>query len=312
MLYKSTPILFSQFARRVKVVSPNSPYFKVSSKTVAAKIAAGMDSVYSITFLPATDEDYEWDLVVCTEREKFLVPVRCHGSRGRLDLPDCFDFGPSNPCKLTAAKTLLVHNVGRRSTAFTMACTAPFSVAPSAGQLNVGESLQWRVKFTPQSMGLVEGTLTVRYENGEIFTINLSGSGSDVDAFASPSEVTFLKTYISKTTQKTFRIVNNSSMPLSFALMKFGTAAEEKDVSDEVLLTLNGTHAKDLALIRDKAQCEDTEGVTALEAAEVRRFKKLIVLAKSQRHLFGTECMRAYPLEGTVFPASQREVRFCI
>lgn len=33
-------------------------------------------------------KDYSTDLIVCTEREKFLVPVMAQGSRPLLELPD--------------------------------------------------------------------------------------------------------------------------------------------------------------------------------------------------------------------------------
>ena len=36
---------------------------------------------YIVTFCPECDEDYQSDLIVVTDREKFIVPVRCFGKK---------------------------------------------------------------------------------------------------------------------------------------------------------------------------------------------------------------------------------------
>jgi len=37
---------------------------------------------YIVNFCPKSEDDQEASIVVVTEREKFEVPVICHGSRG--------------------------------------------------------------------------------------------------------------------------------------------------------------------------------------------------------------------------------------
>ena len=44
-------------------------------------------------------EDYSLDLVVATERERFVVPIRAVGNKPALDFPDMLEFEP------TAAKS---------------------------------------------------------------------------------------------------------------------------------------------------------------------------------------------------------------
>ena len=41
----------------------------------SSKVAPGMDAIFTVQFQPASADDYNWDLVVRTERERFLVPV---------------------------------------------------------------------------------------------------------------------------------------------------------------------------------------------------------------------------------------------
>ena len=41
----------------------------------SSKVAPGMDAIFIVRFQPASADDYKWDLVVRTERERFLVPI---------------------------------------------------------------------------------------------------------------------------------------------------------------------------------------------------------------------------------------------
>lgn len=52
-----------------------------------SKIAAGIEVCYTLRFKPDQAQDYEVDLVCCTEREKFLVPVRAIGPKPKLNIP---------------------------------------------------------------------------------------------------------------------------------------------------------------------------------------------------------------------------------
>lgn len=75
---------------------PNSPYFEISAMHAPAKgkilkdskVASGMEVSFTIKFKPQEVKDYSVDLVVCTEREKFLVAVVAIGDRPLLQLPD--------------------------------------------------------------------------------------------------------------------------------------------------------------------------------------------------------------------------------
>ena len=70
-----------------------------------------MSSFFTIQFKPDAVKDYAHELVCKSEREKFLIPIRCIGSRGLLDFPDYVNLD-SCPVKMTREKTLLVRNVG--------------------------------------------------------------------------------------------------------------------------------------------------------------------------------------------------------
>ena len=105
--------------RRVKVLPPHSPYFSVAklapkragapadSGAGGATIAPGMEVAYVVTFKPVSAGDYACDLVVCTEREKFVVPIRAQGQQPALDVPDVIEF-ESVPCKSEVKRTFQV------------------------------------------------------------------------------------------------------------------------------------------------------------------------------------------------------------
>ena len=138
-------------ARRIKVLPPQSPFFEVVGPRTAAqtelkqgKVAAGMEVCFVVKFRPQEVKEYRVDLVCCTEREKFVVPVRALGPRAVLALPDDVDFGVS-PVKSTRSKSLIVQNVGTCIANFRLKCTPPVFVAsPAEGIVEVGQTVSSR------------------------------------------------------------------------------------------------------------------------------------------------------------------------
>jgi hypothetical protein len=70
-----------QAARRVRVLPPLSPHLSVARSKGGgedgSKVASGMEVTYTVTFTPDEDcrHDFRGELLVVTEREKFVVPV---------------------------------------------------------------------------------------------------------------------------------------------------------------------------------------------------------------------------------------------
>lgn len=292
-----------QFARRIKVVPPESPYFAVTANTAPKKLARGMEATFAITFTPDSEADFSWDLLVCTEREKFIVPIRARGARGRLSLPQAVDFGDACACKIAAQRSFLVRNTGRRATTFELAAGAPFAAAPRSGALAVGESLQCTLTFTPQSAGPARGELRVTFETGDVSAVPLCGGGADVDVQVAPSAVRFVKTFVTKMSQKAFRIANNTAAPVRFALKQYASEADEEAVA----------RLQADALLAEEAEAGEPDGgggdVEEVAAARARRFKRLLTQTRAQKHLFESAVVHASPLEGLIYPGSFAEVR---
>ena len=79
---------------------------------------------------PVDVEDYALDLVVATERERFIVPVRCRGNKPALDFPDALTFEPT-PAKTWSYATRTVRNVGGKSAHFRSSHPSPSRRPPS-------------------------------------------------------------------------------------------------------------------------------------------------------------------------------------
>jgi hydrocephalus-inducing protein len=56
---------------------------------------------------------------VTTEREKFVVPIKCIGSRAILDFPDEINFSMC-PVKYLNSKVILIRNIGDKDAKFSL------------------------------------------------------------------------------------------------------------------------------------------------------------------------------------------------
>ena len=109
--------------RLVKVTQVDTPYFKIiTSADAHQKVGPGLPVIYKIQFLPEENKDYNHELIVSTEREKFIIPIRCIGSRAILDFPDEINFTLSSICavKHLNSKVLLIRNIGNKDAKFSL------------------------------------------------------------------------------------------------------------------------------------------------------------------------------------------------
>ncbi|EKX37002.1 hypothetical protein GUITHDRAFT_78541 [Guillardia theta CCMP2712] len=215
-------------ARRVKILRPESHFFDVelSDKLAASKIAPGMDVQYTLVFTPEERIDYFCDLVCCTEREKFVIPVRAYGMRGWLDFPDEIVF-EGVPVKAEGSKTILVRNIGEVSCTFSLSCSEPFRAEPPQAIVDAGQSLQITFFVTPTRNGDVHGEIHVRYTSGETVLIRARAEAEEIAVRLDSHAVLMAPTYVSLFSQKKFRILNRSDETVEFCFKRFASAYEE-------------------------------------------------------------------------------------
>lgn len=157
----------------MKALRIEHPAFSIigwESKSLQSnRLAPGMDVSYVLKFTPQEDVDYYYDLICCTERESFAVPIRAIGSKGfpfqskefihlgfsthnthsfaaLFDLPDVIHFSQC-PVRFNTQKTLHVRNIGRKGDWFQIECDHPFHVEPARGFIAENDSVQIDVSF---------------------------------------------------------------------------------------------------------------------------------------------------------------------
>lgn len=106
---------------------------------MTSKVAPGMEISYIIKFNPEAKVNYAYDLTIVTEREKFIVPIRCRGCRAMLDFPDTLDFGLV-PVKYQTEKPVMIRNIGEKPTKWHITVPSNFKLDQHEGILEVGQT----------------------------------------------------------------------------------------------------------------------------------------------------------------------------
>ncbi|XP_004431871.1 PREDICTED: hydrocephalus-inducing protein homolog [Ceratotherium simum simum] len=292
--------------RMVKVVEESSPYFKViNPKDVGHKVAPGVPSIFRILFTPEENKDYAHMLTCVTEREKFIVPIKARGARAILDFPDTLNFSTC-PVKYSTQKILLVRNIGNRDAVFHIKTHRPFSIEPSVGTLNVGESMQLEVEFEPQTVGNHSKRLIVYYDTGEKVFVSLYGAAIDMNIRLDKNSLIIEKTYISLANQRTITIHNRSNIIAHFQWKIFATQEEEDREKYRVCDDLIEEEKNETDEFLEECIIDPSlrERLSVLS----RTFENQRRLVQADSVLFLNNIFTIEPLEGDVWPNSSAEI----
>ena len=280
----------------------------------SSKIAAGMEACFSISFRPQSEEDCSCDVVVVTEREKFLVPVRAFGFQAALDFPDRVSFEPT-PLRTETSRPVLVRNVGDKVTSFSLATTGPFDVVPRQGHLGPGETLQFQLTFIPLREGAEEGEVCVTYENGARVYSQLEGSGITVDVGLSADTLELAPTFIDKRSMKTFTIHNRSSTVVRFSMRAHACEEDEREYRQLETLKLEdgfaGGASSSMGAASMLLDAEEHEGALTIGGGPrltSRRLKRMKRAVADDPLLFTSDVFELEPLEGTIWPNGEMHV----
>ncbi|XP_037671838.1 hydrocephalus-inducing protein homolog isoform X3 [Choloepus didactylus] len=292
--------------RMVKIVEESSPYFKViSPKDVGHKVAPGVPSTFRILFTPEENKDYAHVLTCVTEREKFIVPIKARGARAILDFPDKLNFSTC-PVKYSTQKILLVRNIGKKDAVFHLKTCRPFSVEPSVGTLNVGETMQLEVEFEPQTVGNHSERLIVAYDTGEKVFVSLYGAAIDLNIRLDKNSLIIEKTYISLASQRMITIHNHSNIIAHFQWKIFATQEEEEREKHRVCHDLNKEEKKETDEFLEECIIDPSlrERLSILS----RTFENHRRLVWGDSMLFLNSVFTIEPLEGDIWPNSSAEI----
>eukprot|EP00501_MAST-03F_sp_TOSAG23-6_P000263 GSMAST32.ASY1.ANO1.269.1 assembled CDS len=268
--------------RRIKISFPDSPFFQVSAPRPAqkgqkldkgGKVAAGMELCFTITFKPQSKVAYTYDLICVTEREKFIVPIICVGTRPCLDFPDEFRFD-IGPVKFAQTKSFVARNVGQLADRFKLQTSPPFSVHC--------ESVQVSVTFTPPDASDYEEELMITYESNPDVKIYMKLVGG-------------ANSYISLQAHSTLRIQNRTDVPVKFEWKSFGNHRDEVEERRRL----------EAEIIFD---ADDDSDALSDDEALTRKYKNLRKQLADDPLLFANDNFSIEPMTSEIWANSDLEV----
>ncbi|NWR24594.1 HYDIN protein, partial [Emberiza fucata] len=254
-------------------------------------------------------QDYCHELICITARERIVVPIRAIGARAVLDFPAQLDFSKC-PVNVSTQQTLLVRNVGARAARYQLSTQSPFSVVPTTGVLDAGDTMQVTVGFHPLAKGAHCGSLAVCCSSGEesIHTY-LHGEAVDVNIGLSANSVEVDKTFITMSSHTTLFIENRSDITAHF---QWKALPSEEDKNEEkrrqCLLRLlkevsQGNFTEEKEIEKDKRSCGDH---TALLSSTVH--EEMTKLQEGPM-LFSDDIFFIEPIEGEIGPNCSAEIK---
>ncbi|CBZ51361.1 conserved hypothetical protein [Neospora caninum Liverpool] len=225
-------------ARRVQVLQPEARAFEIlpgkgGIGPASPKVAPGMTTCFTVKFSPDAREDYISELIVVTEREKFVVPLRAISGIGFLDLPPGVAFGPT-PVKVKREKTILIRNTGTKAMVFTIHTSRPFSAVSTRCFLGVGDSTQVTFSLEPLRVGWYSSVATLRTTEGLEFSTDLTGQGINADVKLSSVVLKMENTSVALLNEKTVYLHNNSDDHLDFSWSLLPESSESNQGSRAV------------------------------------------------------------------------------
>lgn len=293
--------------RLIKVIQDASPYFKIVRPNDAGrKVAPGMSTTYQVCFFPDAIKDYAHELICVSEREKFLIPIKCIGARGMIDIPDVIEFGEC-PVKMTKSKTLFVRNVGNDVARFSLSSAAlTFETVPNCAELKIQEATQITIEFKPTLLMDYHSELKINYDTGEEVHVILRGTGTNIDVRMDKYDLVIPATYVGMANFKTFLISNRGSEMVRYHFSAYATVEEEemqKRLSlDDIETEESQERNRYLSEVADDPSLRDRISILT------RSFQNRRVNVSNDILLFSDPEIDISPVEGNVYPGKSIEV----
>ena len=208
-----------------------------------------METKFVIRFSPEAKIDYKYELIIVTEREKFIVPIAAVGKRAMLDFPDVLDFS-SCPVKFNTEKPVIIRNLGDKTTKWTLDLPGGFSSNQKEGVLEPGKNEQILLNFYPIEARMYRASAKLEYDKLLAY-VELFGTGQLSNVYLSKPVISMEESYIGLQSQQTLHIVNKSDVKVSFEWRAFTSEKEEKPKKELFFQQLQEEEAEQLMLLRE-------------------------------------------------------------
>lgn len=290
-----------------------------------------MEISYIVKFAPEAKSDYAFDLMVLTEREKFIVPIRAIGCRAMLEFPDSLDFGLV-PVKFETEKAVMIRNIGEKTTKWQIHTPQGFKIDKTEGILEVGKSEQLNFAFVPQHARKVREELVLSYDNMEAI-IPVVGEAHNDNVYLSKTHIHADATSITLFSHQYYQIHNKSQVPIEFSWRAFATELEENEKKMRLTAQLSQEENEERMDINQGQMNEDDDDDDGsldsddsydeselMAKAQRKKERSLITLnrkyasikkaVEEDKMLFQDEIFSIEPLEGKIWPNT--EMTFCM
>ncbi len=154
-----------------------------------------MDIQFVIRFSPEAKIDYNYDLVVETEREKFIVPIKAVGKRAMIDFPDALDF-ENVPVKYVTEKPVIIRNLGEKTSKWQLTLPLGFDADKKEGVLEYGKNEQIVIKFYPTEAKVYKAEGVLMYDGLEAYIPMTGRAKNDGTVYLSKTYIQMDESYI--------------------------------------------------------------------------------------------------------------------
>ena len=289
------------------------------------KVAPGMEVSYLIRFTPEAKIDVSYDLIVITEREKFIVPIRGIGCKVMIEFMDNIDFGDV-PVKYRIEKPIILRNVGEKITKWMLKVNSPHViVSKKEGILDIGKSEQIICTFCPLEDKQYIEEMILTYDEFEA-KITVRGRSKNDDVKLSRSAIKLEDAYITLHSQAFMDIINKSTVPVDFVWKQYLSKEKEDEAKNKVFENLNRQEAEEKILNELAYDYEEIQGDRSFDIDDsydeeelikisernhlknlniiARRFEKIKKSLNEDQMFFDNPNFQIEPLSGKIWPNS--------
>jgi len=222
-----------------------------------------MEISFIVRFSPEAKIDYAFDLIVVTEREKFVVPIIATGKRAMLDFPDILDFEKC-PVKYCTEKPIVIRNVGEKTTRWFLQLPPPFDANKKEGFLEKGHNEQIIVNFIPSESKEYNLEGVFSYDNLKAY-VTCRGRAEDDEVLLSKRVIQMDDAYIGLQTQQALQIVNKSNVRVDFTWRAFSTEKEETEKKNKLKYQLDQEEAEERMMLKEMVTSELSQNDYGIE-----------------------------------------------
>jgi len=153
----------------------------------------------------------------------------------------------------------MIKNIGDKATKYLLRTNPPFNIDQKEGFLELGGSTLFTISFLPTKIKNFNEILNVDLENGQTKQINLYGESHNENVYLSKSYIKMENTYMSLSSSKNIRIVNNTNYPSDLEWKTMFSDKEEKEKKEKLINQVNDQELQEILNINPQTLNYDEE-----------------------------------------------------